>query len=254
MYIDTHSHIDFENFKDDFDEMLHKCKDAGVEKIVIPGVEPAGYERIVELIEKYDNLYGAVGIHPSEAKQMNDETFELTKEFAQHQKIVAIGEVGLDYYWDKSFNDLQKDIFKRQIELALDLKKPLLVHDREAHKDTFDILTSYDLKDVPVIMHCFSGSKEFALECVKKGFYIAFGGVVTFKNAHKPKEAAQAVPLDHLLLETDAPFLTPHPHRGERNAPFYIPLIAQEIANLKEITTKEVEETTTSNAQKIFKF
>lgn len=254
MFIDTHSHIDFDDFKDDFDDMLQKCKDAQIEKIVIPGVEPSGYERIVNLIEKYDNLYGAVGIHPSEAKQMNDETFELTKKFAQHPKIVAIGEVGLDYYWDKSFNDIQKDVFKKQIELAIELKKPILVHEREAHKDAFDILSSYDLRDSPVVMHCFSGSREFALECVKKGWYIAFGGVVTFKNAHKPKEAATAVPLENLLLETDAPFLTPHPHRGERNAPYFVPLVAQEIANLKNITTKEVADVTTSNAKKIFNF
>lgn len=254
MFIDTHSHIDFEDFQDNFDELLQKCTDAGIEKIVIPGVEPDGYEKIIALIEKYDNLYGAVGIHPSEAKKMNDEAFNLTKKFVLHPKIVAIGEVGLDYYWDKSFCDLQKEVFKKQIELAIEFKKPLLIHDREAHKDTFDLLTSYDLSNVPVIMHCFSGSPEFALECVKKGFYIAFGGVVTFKNAIKAKDVAKIVPLDKIVLETDAPYLTPHPFRGKLNAPYYIPLVAQEIANLKGITQEEVARVTTSNANQIFSF
>ena len=254
MFVDTHSHIDFEDFQDNFDELLQKCKEAGVEKIVIPGVEPEGYGKIISLIEKYDNLYGAIGIHPSEAKKMNDETFALIRKLASHEKVVAIGEVGLDYYWDKSFCDLQKEVFKKQIELAVELKKPLLIHDREAHKDTYDLLVSYDLSDVPVIMHCFSGSPEFALECVKKGFYIAFGGGVTFKNAIKPKETAKVVPLEKIVLETDAPYLTPHPFRGKLNAPYYIPLVAEEIASLKGITQEEVARVTTSNANQLFSF
>ena len=229
MFIDTHSHIDFEDFQDNFDELLQKCKDAGVEKIVIPGVEPDGYGKIISLIEKYDNLYGAIGIHPSEAKKMNDETFELIRKLAVHEKVVAIGEVGLDYYWDKSFCDLQKEVFKKQIELAIELKKPLLIHDREAHKDTYDLLVSYDLSDVPVIMHC-------------------------FKNAIKPKETAKVVPLEKIVLETDAPYLTPHPFRGKLNAPYYIPLVAEEIASLKGITQEEVARVTTSNANQLFSF
>ncbi len=254
MFIDTHSHIDFESFDGDFDSMLEEIKEAGVEKVVIPAVEPSGFEKIIKITEKYDNLYGAAGIHPSEAKQFNDESFALIKEMAKHPKIIAIGEIGLDYYWDKSFKEIQIEAFKKQTELAIELNMPILIHDREAHGDVFELLNSYELSNTPVIMHCFSGSPEFAAECVEKGYYIAIGGVVTFKNALKIKEVAKIVPLEKLVLETDAPYLTPHPHRGEQNSPKYIPLIAEEIAKIKNITTLEVAEHTTSNAKKIFNF
>ena len=253
MLIDTHSHIDMENYKDRFEEVLQTAKEYGVEKIVIPGVEPSGFDRILSLCEKYENLYGAVGIHPEEVNYYTDEAEDLIKEFLKHEKIIAVGEIGLDYYWDKSQTDKQKEIFEKQILIAKEAKKPVLVHDREAHLDTFEILRKTNAAEVGVVMHCFSGSPEFAAECVKEGFYIALGGVTTFKNAKKAKEVAKIVPLDRLLLETDAPYMTPVPFRGKENQPAYVKFVAQEIANLRGISFEEVADATTKNAQRLLK-
>ena len=169
-----------------------------------------------------------------------------------NKKVVGIGEVGLDYYWDTSFCEQQKEIFIKQIKLANELNLPIDVHDREAHKDTFDILKEYNSCS-NVVLHCFSGSAEFAKECIKQGWYISLGGVITFKNAKKMKEVATQIPLEHLMLETDAPYLAPVPFRGKTNEPCYIPYIAQEIANLKGCTIEEVAEITTKNAEKVFR-
>lgn len=252
-FIDTHSHIDFDDFSTDFDKMLKKCESAGVKKIIIPGVIQNGTQRIINLIEKHPELYCAVGIHPSEAKTWNDTTYDYFKMVAQNPKVLAIGEIGLDYYWDKTFNDIQKDIFRIQIELAKELKKPIIVHDRDAHQDTFQILKETNANDVGVVLHCFSGSVEFMKECIKEGFYISLGGVTTFKNAIKPKEVAKTVPLDRLMLETDAPYLAPVPYRGKVNAPYYIPIIAEHIAKLKDISIEELADATTKNAKTFFK-
>ena len=253
IFIDTHSHIDFEDFTDNMDGLLAKCKEVGVEKIIIPGVTLEDTKRVINLAEKYPELYATVGIHPSEAKTWTDKSYEKLKAFAQNPKVVAIGEIGLDYYWDKSFVDIQKEILIQQIELAKEIKKPIVIHDRDAHLDTFNILKNTNAKDVGVVLHCFSGSVEFMQECIKEGFYISLGGVTTFKNAIKAKEVAEKIPLDRLLLETDAPYLTPVPHRGETNYPYYIPIIAQQIASLKSISIEEVATATTQNAISFFK-
>lgn len=251
MLIDTHTHIDMENFENRFEEIIETAKEYGVGKVVIPGVEPSGFGRIVELCEKYDNVFGAVGVHPEEPGAYNDETKILMREYLQHPKIIAVGEIGLDYYWDKTQTELQKEIFESQLLLAKEAKKPVLVHDREAHRDTFEILKKTNAKETGVVMHCFSGSPEFALECVREGFYIALGGVVTFKNAKKAKETAKAVPLDRLLLETDAPYMAPVPFRGKENQPAYVKFVAQEIADLRGISFEEVEQATTANAERV---
>jgi len=253
MLIDTHAHIDMDNYRDNLDEILENAKDNDVEKIIIPAVEPKTFQGIIDIIEKYDNVYGSVGIHPSDAKEYKDELYPLMLNLAKHPKVVAIGEIGLDYYWDKTFNDLQKEVFGKQINLAKEVNKPVIVHNREAHKDTFDILRKTNAKELGVIMHCFSGSPEFALECVQEGFYIALGGVVTFKNAKKMKEVAKLVPLGHLLLETDSPYLAPEPYRGKENQPAYVKYVAQEIANLRGISFEEVARQTTTNALRVFK-
>lgn len=253
MLIDTHTHIDLEQFKDRFDEVLENAKQNGVEKVVIPGVEPSGFERILSLCEKYENVYGAVGVHPEDVNSYNEHTQELMKEYLKHPKIIAVGEIGLDYYWDKSQIDRQKEIFEKQILIAKEALKPVLVHDREAHLDSFEILKKTNAKEVGVVMHCFSGSPEFAAECVKEGFYIALGGVTTFKNAKKAKEVAKTVPLDRLLLETDAPYMTPVPFRGKENQPAYVKFVAQEIAQLRGISFDEVAAATTQNAQRLLK-
>lgn len=254
MLIDTHTHIDLDVFDDHFEEVLKTAKEYGVEKILVPGVEPKGFQKILNLCEKYENIFGAVGVHPEDVNSYNDHIESEMKEFLKHPKILAVGEIGLDYYWDKSQIELQKEIFERQIFVAKEIGKPILVHDREAHADSFEILKKTKAAEVGVVMHCFSGSPEFAMECVKEGFYIALGGVVTFKNAKKAKEVAKTVPLDKLLLETDAPYMAPVPFRGKENQPAYVKFVAQEIADLRGISFEEVSEMTTKNAQKLLGF
>lgn len=252
-FVDTHSHIDFEEIQNDFSYVLNKCEEVGVKKIIVPGVTQEDTPRVIKLAQKYDNIFAMVGIHPSEAQKWNDTSYDYFKECAKNPKVVGIGEIGLDYYWDKSFNDVQQDVLRKQIQLAKEVKKPICIHDRDAHADTLRILKEENAKEVGVVLHCFSGSVEFMQECVKEGFYIALGGVVTFKNAIKPHEVAKAVPLERLMLETDAPYLTPTPHRGETNFPYYIPLIAEYIANLRGISVEEVANITTKNAEEFWK-
>lgn len=253
MLIDTHTHIDMENFADRFDEVMQTAKDYGVEKVVIPGVEPSGFDRIIKLCEEYPDVYGAVGVHPEELNSYNEEAENKIKELLKHKKIIAVGEIGLDYYWDKSQIEKQKEIFERQILIAKQAQKPILVHDREAHLDSFEILKKSNAAEIGVVMHCFSGSPEFAQQCINEGFYIALGGVVTFKNAKKVKEVAKTVPLDKLLLETDAPYMTPVPFRGKENQPAYVKFVAEEIAQLRGVSFEEIAEATTANAKKLLK-
>lgn len=247
--IDTHSHIDMlKNPEKEIEESIA----SGVKKIIIPGVEPSAFDTITEYIDRYDCIYGALGVHPSEAQKFNNDTAKKMMLLAHHPKIVAIGEIGLDYYWDKTFVDVQKKVFQTQVEIAISLGLPVIIHDREAHLDTFNILK--DLNYNKVVMHCFSGSKEFAKQCVDLGWYLGIGGVVTFKNSRKMKDVVKEIPLENIVLETDAPYLTPHPLRGEENSPKYLNLIAKEIASLKDISFEAVEQTTTQNAEKIFNF
>ena len=253
MLIDTHTHIDMENFADRFDEVMQTAKDYGVEKVVIPGVEPSGFDRIIKLCEEYPDVYGAVGVHPEELNSYNEEAENKIKELLKHKKIIAVGEIGLDYYWDKSQIEKQKEIFERQILIAKQAQKPILVHDREAHPDSFEILKKSNAAETGVVMHCFSGSPEFAQQCINEGFYIAIGGVVTFKNAKKVKEVAKTVTLDKLLLETDAPYMTPVPFRGKENQPAYVKFVAEEIAQLRGVSFEEIAEATTANAKKLLK-
>lgn len=249
--IDTHSHI---NMIEEIDtcSVIQNAKDNGIEKIIVPSAYPKDFDNVMGLINKYDNVYGMLGVHPSEVKDWDDSLIDKIKEYSKNKKIVAIGEIGLDYYWDKSFNDLQKEVFIKQIKLANELNLPIDIHDREAHKDTFDIIQEHN-NGSTVIMHCFSGSVEFAKECAKAGYYLGLGGVVTFKNAKKMKEVATEISLENLILETDAPYLTPVPYRGKENQPAYVKYVAEEIASLKGISYDEVAEITTKNAERIFK-
>ncbi len=260
--IDTHAHLDMNSFNDDgaekqatdseVEENIALMKEYGVKKVIIPSVEVKTLDRVVEISNMYDNVYSMVGIFPSEAKTYTDEVENKLINLAQNKKVVAVGEVGLDYYWDKSFNNIQQDVFKKQIRLANKLNLPLVVHDREAHKDTFDIIKQEN-KGSKVLFHCFSGSVEFMRECVNEGWYIALGGVVTFKNAVKMKEVAKEVPLDKLVLETDSPYLTPVPHRGKPNKPAYVKYVAEEIAKIREMTLEEIADITSTNAEEFFK-
>ncbi len=248
--IDTHAHLDFKDYEEIFDEIIGNAKDAGVDKIIVPGVTLQDIPKIIEIIENYDDVYGAVAVHPSDTKLWKDEYSEQLKEFAAHEKIIAIGETGLDYYWDKSFIELQQHAFRKHLELAGELNMPVIVHDREAHNDILTILKEFP--EVKGVMHCFSGDADFAQECIELGYYIALGGAVTFKNAKQPKLVAEAVPLEWLLLETDAPFLAPHPFRGKLNEPAKIKMVAKEIANIKDISFEEIANATSDNAERLF--
>lgn len=254
MIIDTHAHIDFEEYENKFDEILENATTNNIEKIIIPAVEPSTFQRVLDTAEKSDKLYCAMGVHPSEAKTYNDEVEELIIQNCKNKKVIAIGECGLDYYWDKSFIDIQKDVFKRQIHLANKLNKTLIVHDREAHLDSLTILKDNISSSTPVVMHCFSGSYEFGMECIKQGYFLAFGGVSTFKNAKKVHEIIEKMPLEFLLLETDSPYLTPEPYRGKENQPAYLKYVVEKISQLRGISTEAVEEITTENAQRAFNF
>ena len=250
--IDTHAHIDMSiNDETTLKDIIKDMNDAGVKKAIIPAVEISTQDKVVELANSDENLFGMVGLFPSEAKTYTPE-FELKMETLakNNNKIVAVGEIGLDYYWDKSFIDLQKEVFIKQIQLAKRLNLPIVVHDREAHKDSFDILKEQNAKNV--LFHCFSGSAEFMKECVKEGWYIALGGVVTFKNAVKMKEVAKEVPLDKLVLETDSPYLTPVPFRGKPNKPAYVKYVAEEISKIRGIPLNELTDITTTNAERFF--
>lgn len=246
--IDTHAHLDM---YEDWDVIIKNAKENGIKKIIIPAVETEYFQKILDIANSYEDVYCMMGIFPTEAKNWHDGILDDIKEFAKNKKVVSIGEIGLDYYWDKSFVDEQKDIFIKQVKLANELGLPIEIHDREAHKDVFDILVEYN-KTSDVVFHCFSGSVEFARECLKQGWYIALGGVVTFKNAVKTKEVAKDVPLDRLMLETDSPYLTPVPFRGKENQPAYVRYVADEIAKLKGIDVKEFIEATTKNAEMVF--
>ena len=245
--IDTHAHIDML----DYDKTMALMSEYGVKKAIIPSVEVATLDKVFEIALKNENLYAMIGIFPSEVKTYTPKVEEKLRNLAKNPKIKAVGEIGLDYYWDKSFVDLQKEVFVKQIKLANELNLPIVVHDREAHKDSFDLLKEYN-KGSNVLFHCFSGSVEFMQECVKQGWYIAIGGVVTFKNAIKMKDVAKAVPLEKLVLETDSPYLTPVPFRGKENSPAYVKYVAEEVANLRAMPVNEIIDITTNNAERFF--
>lgn len=249
--IDTHCHINYIEGLNPF-EIVNNAIENDVKKIVVPAASLDDFDIIIELCEKFDNVYGYLGIHPEEISNWSDEILDKIRVHIQNKKIVGIGEIGLDYYWDKSNIEKQKEIFIKQIKLANELNFPMNIHSREASKDTFDILSEYN-KNSTVIMHCFSGSVEFAKECLKCGMYIALGGVVTFKNALKVKEVAKIVPIDRLLLETDSPYMAPVPYRGKTNQPSFIKFVAQEIASLKGIEAEEIINATSENAERILK-
>lgn len=252
MLFDTHAHLNAEEYKEDLDEVISRALEAGVSNMVVVGFDRPTIEKAMELVDRYDFLYASVGWHPVDAIDMTEEDLDWIEELAAHPKVVALGEMGLDYHWDKSPKDIQKVVFRKQIQLARKVHLPIIIHNREATADIIEILKEEKADEVGGIMHCFSGSPETALECVNMNFYISLGGPVTFKNAIRPKEVAAEIPLDKLLIETDCPYLTPHPFRGKRNEPSYVKLVAEQIAEIKEITYEEVAEVTSKNAKKFF--
>ena len=252
MIFDTHAHYDDAQFDADRDELLMSMKENGVGTIVNVSATYASCEKVIALAKKYPFMYAATGIHPDEVGSLNEETFSQLKIWCQEEKVVAVGEIGLDYYWYKESHEEQKKWFIRQLHLTRELNLPVNIHSRDASEDTFQIMKEYG-KGLEGIIHCFSGSKELALEYVKLGFHIGVGGVVTFKNGKKLKQVVEAIPLTSIVLETDCPYLAPEPYRGKRNNSSYIRYVAEEIARLKGVTFEEVVRQTEENAKKIYR-
>lgn len=254
MIFETHAHYDDKRFDEDREALLASIQEKGIGKVINVGASIESTAKSLVLAEKYDYIYAAVGVHPSDSKELNEENFTWLKEQAAKEKVVAIGEIGLDYYWDKEpvVQECQRMWFKQQINLAKLQELPVIIHSRDAASDTMEIMKeAYEL-GVKGVIHCYSYSKEMALEYVKMGYYIGIGGVVTFKNAHKLKEVVKGIPLEYILLETDCPYMAPEPYRGKRNNSSYLPYVAEKIAEIKEIPVEEVEHVTWQNAEKLF--
>ncbi|QCR30744.1 TatD family hydrolase [Lysinibacillus sp. SGAir0095] len=252
MFIDTHVHLNADQYDDDLQQVIERALEAKVEKMVVVGFDRKTIERAMKLADEFEFIYAVIGWHPVDAIDCTSEDLEWIEKLAAHPKVVGIGETGLDYYWDKSPKDVQQELFRKQIHLAQKLKLPIIIHNRDATGDVVKILREENAASVGGVMHCFSGSVETARECIDMKFMISLGGPVTFKNARMPKEVAKEIPLEHLMIETDAPYLAPHPYRGKRNEPSYVPLVAEEIARQKELSIDEVAKATTSNAIKFF--
>ena len=252
MLIDSHVHLDDSQFDEDREAVIDSLRENNLELVINVGADMESSKRAVELSEKYDMIYAAVGVHPHDAKAVDEDTIEALRELSKAPKVIAIGEIGLDYHYDNSPRDTQKKWFRRQIKLAKELDLPIIVHDREATKDTLDIITEEHDGKLRGVIHCFSSSVEVAEQYIKLGFFISLGGPVTFKNAKMPKMVATEVPLESLLIETDSPYLAPVPFRGKRNDPTKVRYVAETIANLKEISYERLVEATNKNTKRLF--
>ena len=248
--VDTHAHL-YEEYYDDLDRIIAEIKKAGVEKVIVNGCDMPSNLEVLELVKKYDIVYGALGFHPTEKHDDVDECLIFLEKHINDDKIVAIGEIGLDYHYDNTDKNMQKILFKKQLEIANKNKKPIIAHSRDAIGDTYDMLSQYKLRGS---IHAFSGSVEMAKKITKLGYYLGIGGVCTFKNAKNVIDVIRKIPLTYLLLETDAPYLAPEPFRGQLNTPAYIPLIAKRISEIREESLAVVAKQTTKNAESLFDF
>ena len=253
MIIDTHAHYDDEQFDKDRDELLKQMRAKGIEFIVNVGASMATSKQTVDLIKQYEFMYGAVGVHPNETGALDEEQILLLKQYTQEPKVVAIGEIGLDYYWDEPDREVQKVWFTRQLDLAKEVNLPIIIHSRDAAKDTFDILSSSEYREVSGVIHCYSYGVEMAREYLNRNYYLGIGGVVTFTNGKKLKEVVEYAPLDRLVLETDCPYLSPVPNRGKRNSSLNLPYVVEEIARLKNVSPEEVIQVTNRNAKDLYR-
>ena len=251
MIFETHAHYDDEKFDEDREQLLAGLQEAGIETVVNVGATLEGCLSTIRLAEQYPFIYAAVGVHPDEVGTLDEEKFSWLKEKLSHEKVVAVGEIGFDYYWDQESHEVQKKWFLRQLEAAREAGLPVIIHSREAAADTLEMMKEYG-QDLKGIIHCYSYSVEHAREYVKMGYLLGIGGVVTFKNARKLKEVVEEIPLEALVLETDCPYLAPVPNRGKRNSSLNLPLIAEEIAAIKQISCEEVITQTRENARKLF--
>ena len=252
MIFETHAHYDDEQFDEDRRELLESMAAGGVGTIVNVSATYESCQKVVDMVREYPFMYAAVGVHPDNVGSLNEETFASMKELFRKDKVVAVGEIGLDYYWDNESHETQKEWFVRQLDLARELDLPVLIHSRDAAADTMQIMKEH-AQGLKGVTHCYSYSMEMAKEYVKMGFYIGVGGVVTFKNGRRLKETVEAIPLESILLETDCPYLAPEPFRGKRNNSMYIKYVAEEIARLKGTTYEEVVAQTEENARKMYR-
>lgn len=254
IFADCHAHLDSDAFNEDRDYVINKSLQCGTEYIITSGVDLSSSIQAVNIAQNYNGVFASIGIYPEYINALDNNLENALKELAKNKKVVAIGEIGLQYTDNMPTKEAQKDGFIRQLHLANDLSLPIVIHCREAYGDMLEVLKlNKDLLKNGGTMHCFSGSKEMAKELLKLGLYISVGGVSTFKNAENLRETIKSVPLDRLLLETDSPYLTPHPFRGQRNSPSFIPSIAENLANIKGISTEEIADITTQNARRLFK-
>lgn len=251
MLFDSHAHIDDERFDEDRDQVVERARANGVTGIINIGADMASSRRSIGLADRYEGIYAAVGNHPHDAKDVQESDYDQLAEWVKQPKVVAIGEIGLDYHYDLSPRELQQQVFIRQLDVARQTGMPVIIHDREAHGDIMRLLKT-EGKGLTGVLHCYSGSLEMAQEVLKLGFYISIAGPITFKNAAKLPEIAAAVPLERLLVETDCPYLTPHPYRGKRNEPAYVRLVAERVAELRNMELAAFAEATSNNVCQLF--
>lgn len=252
MIFESHAHYDDDAFDEDREELLNSFREKGIEYVINVGANIQTTKNTIALTEEYPFIYGAVGVHPSDTDELDEEKFAWLKEQCALPKIVAVGEIGLDYYWDEPDRKIQKKWFARQLELAREVKLPVIIHSRDAASDTLDMMKEANAGEIGGVIHCFSYTKETAREYLAMDFYFGIGGVITFNNAKKLKEAVEYIPMEKILLETDSPYLSPVPYRGKRNSSLNIPLIAKEIARIKGMNYDQVVNITTENASKLF--
>lgn len=253
MIFDTHAHYDDEAFNEDRDKLLLSLPENGIEAVVNVGASIQSTKNTLELMKKYSFVYGAAGVHPNETAELNEHLMDWLRHVAGKEKVVAIGEIGLDYYWDQPEPEVQKHWFVRQLDLAREVNLPVIVHSRDAAKDTLDIIKAENARDMGGVIHCFSYSVEMAREYLSMGFYLGIGGVLTFNNAKKLKEVVDYMPMDQLVLETDCPYLSPVPNRGKRNSSLNLPYVVKAVSEIKGISEEEVIAVTRENARRMYR-
>lgn len=253
MIFESHAHYDDEAFDEDREELLISLREHGIDQVINVGASLESCRITLDLMEKYSFIYGAMGVHPSETAELNEENFAWLREQCAADKVVAVGEIGLDYHWKEPEPQVQKVWFERQLMLARETGLPVIIHSRDAARDTLDMIQALHAGETGGVIHCYSYTKEMAREYLQMGYYFGIGGVITFQNSKKLKEAVEYIPLDRILLETDSPYLAPEPYRGKRNSSLNLPYVAQAIADLKGVSYEEVVEVTEENAKRLFR-
>ncbi|NWG03911.1 MAG: TatD family hydrolase [Syntrophaceae bacterium] len=253
MLIDSHAHLEMPEFKKDLEAVVQRAKELEVAYIFTVGTEKKDWKKALEIADSYPSVYAILGVHPHNVKEIDGQTYPVLRELCKHEKVKAFGEIGLDFFRNLSPRDIQLKRFREQIGLAKELSLPIVVHDRGAHQETLETLKSEKAEECGGIIHCFSGDYEMAKVCIEMGFYISVPGSITFKNAENLREVVKKIPLESLLVETDAPFLTPEPFRGKRNEPSYVRYTAQKVAEMKKVSFEKVAKVTTENALRIYR-